>query len=177
MKRNLLVSIALLLTVVAVAFAQDPAIFFQGIQIHRDRLLLGNGINIVSWGAGTGANATTLTFTTPTAARTVTVPDATGTMTLNTGPTSAPRFESDTIQLSNTNPINLLTQLTSVIGCSATLKSSDSPGTDPTLITVMTTAGNANVSIYAWKPVSTSVTTLTSSSNTTHTVSVICVGT
>lgn len=72
---------------VAVLYAQEPQISQRGIVIIRGNLDLGGGAgNRVCYeGATVDANETCLAVTDPTADRTITLPDETGTLMTNTG--------------------------------------------------------------------------------------------
>lgn len=136
---------------VAVTFAQDPAMFMQGIQIHRDRLLLGNGINIVSWGSSTGAFASTLTWTTPTAARTVTVPDQSGTIMLSGG--TSPTSMRSGVGSIGTNPSSIVTGLSALTACSVSPRMTTGPylvSSPPFFFTTQLTATPGQLDVYHW---------------------------
>lgn len=77
--RHALLSLAVLICGgLATLYAQDPAMFFQRVEIHRGFLLLGASVDLKMDGSTAGTSVTTITVADPTAARTLTLPDATG---------------------------------------------------------------------------------------------------
>ncbi len=152
MRQKLTLIVGFLVIAVAVTFAQDPAMFFQGIQIHRDRLLLGNGINIQSCGqVACGTNLTSITFTTPTAPRTITVPDQSGTLMLAGGSGSS-SIRSGAFAF-NTNPGQITTGLSALTACSVSMRSSVSPTAlvgAPLYFTTQLTSTPGELDVFHW---------------------------
>lgn len=73
------------------------------------------------------------------------------------------------------NPTNVTTGLTSITSCTATLKGTATPGLSASVLTYGSSGGT--LALYAWRPTSSSVTTLVAlSSNETPTVGWVCVG-
>jgi hypothetical protein len=82
-----------------------------------------------------------------------------------------------TVTLDGTNPSSATTGLTAIVACSVTDKRSTAPGVDPTAFTIATAAVAGRLDIYAWKPTTTTDTTLVASGDSDDTVDWICVGT
>lgn len=76
--------------------------------------------------------------------------------------------------LDGTNPTPVTTSLTTIVSCTLTVKIATSTGVDTSMLTYGTSSGTLNM--YAWKPTSSSDTTLVASTGT-QTVGWICVGT
>ena len=91
-----LATLAILLTVTL--WGQEPQRFIRGIEILNGNLFLGPNGQICFEGATGNAFETCLTVTDPTADRTLTWPDSTGTAVLSGG--SAPFLDDDAMQLS-----------------------------------------------------------------------------
>lgn len=112
MKRFALGTLVACLGATAILFAQEPQLFFRGIEIHAGRLLLGKSINIEFDGSTNDTNTTTLTVVDPTGARTVTLPNATDTLvgkattdTLTNKTLTTPLYKEFTEDVTATNVI------------------------------------------------------------------------
>ena len=116
-------------------------------------------------GATDDAFETSVTFTEPTADRTLTFQNATGTAVLSAGATSG-AVASGSVTLDGSNPTSVTTGLTTLLGCIVTHQDSAAPGVDPSMFSVLTTATAGRVDIYAWKVTSSSDTTLIASTAT-----------
>lgn len=78
--RNPIVAVLMVLTLAAVAIAQDPIRQFSSFEIHRGWLWLGTNVNMYMEGATVDDYQTILAPADPTADRTWTFPDNTGTV-------------------------------------------------------------------------------------------------
>lgn len=99
--------------------------------------------------------ATTWTYTTPTANRTITVPNASGTLQLAT---TSVKMATGTGTLSS-NPTSVTTGLSTISTCVVTAYSADVDILFPYQFSIITTAVVGRLDVYQWKPTSTSVTT------------------
>lgn len=93
--KKLFALVTCLALVAAVLYAQEPRVIQNGLIIQRGNLLLGINGQICFEGATGNAFETCLTVTDPTADRTLTWPDSTGTAVLSGG--SAPFLDDDAI--------------------------------------------------------------------------------
>ena len=101
-------------------------------------------------GSTDDAFESTITFTQPTADRTITFPNATGTVVTAPGATSG-AVASGTVGLDGSNPTSVTTGLTTLLGCFVTLHSSAAPGDLIATFSVLTTASAGRLDIYAWE--------------------------
>lgn len=173
--RKLLLPVALVLTVVGAAWAQGAGGAFVPTFAYSIPAQW-TWTRLTPWvvkASNTASFAYSLVFATPTANRTITFGNVTGTVQVGSGQVS--KTDMAVVTLSGPNPTNYTTTLASVFGCTATLASSDAPN-DPTTLTLIATAGQAGVSLYAWKPSSSSVTTLVASSTSGRRVYLACSG-
>ncbi len=174
--RKALVSLALLLTVVGAAWAQGAG----GAFVPTFPYVIPaqwTWTRLTPWvvkASNTASFAYSLVFATPSANRTVTFSNDSGTVMLAGG--QALKTDSEVVTLSGPNPKNVTTSLASLFSCQATLVGGDSPGIDPVLLTLVATNGQSVVSIYAWKNASSSVTTLIASSTSGRRVYLACSG-
>ena len=107
----------------AVLFAQDPARFIQAVEVHRGRLLLGTGVNLEFEGATVDSYSTVVTVTDPTADRTITIPNVTGTLVVTGGESALTGDDailglgdgSDQVLLNRSTSLATDTALTSVL--------------------------------------------------------------
>jgi hypothetical protein len=76
--------------------------------------------------------------------------------------------------LDGSNPTDAATGLATIVACTASIKSTSAPGVGTSTLTY-TTSG-ATLSLYGWRPTSSSDTTLVASTGT-ETVGWVCVGT
>lgn len=118
---------------------------------------------------------TTLTLTQPTADRTVTVQNATGTLVLSPAATSG-AVASGTATLDGSNPTSVTTGLSVLLGCAVTLQTSTAPGDDIATFSILTTASAGRLDIYAWEFTSGTDATLVAS-DFVETVQWFCNGT
>lgn len=86
-----------------------------------------------------------------------------------------PGFKAGTATLDGGNPTNVTTGLSSLTGCTATIKGDATPGDDPIVVTVVHTAGSGTLEIHAWKT-NGSDPTLVASTDSTRVVSYLCAG-
>ena len=128
-------------------------------------------------GATDNTFETTVTFTEPTADRTHTHQDATGTVVLAPAATSA-GVEGGTVALDGANPTSVTTSLTTLRSCYVTLQRSSvpTPGTTLSEFSIATTASAGRLDIYAWASTSASDPTLVASTSG-DVVAWFCVGT
>ena len=96
---------------------------------------------------------TTVTFTQPTADRTETHQDATGTVVLSPGATSG-AVASGSVGLDGSNPTSVTTGLTTLLGCYVTNQNATAPGDAVASFSVQTTASAGRLDIYAWETTS-----------------------
>ena len=120
------------------------------------------------------ANETTITFTEPTADRTVTFGNQTGTVVLGQ---TALKVVGGTIALDGSNPSSATTGLATIVGCSVSLLDANTIGIDPISFSLVRTATAGQLDVYAWKATSSSNPTLTASTNSSSTVAYLCTGT
>lgn len=78
-----------------------------------------------------------------------------------TGPTT-----SGVVLLDGSNPTPVVTGLNTLTSCFVMRNTATTPGVTASTFTVQFTAGAALLNIYAWKPTSSSVTTLVASTDT-----------
>ena len=126
-------------------------------------------------GATDNASETTVTFTEPTADRTVTFPDATGTVVLANAATSG-AVEAGITSLDGSNPTSVTTNLSALAGCTVQQHTATAPGITILTFTTLTTAVAGRLDIYAWAATSSSNPTLIASVSQ-DTVRYVCVGT
>lgn len=121
-------------------------------------------------GAVEDANETFVTFTEPTADRTITIPDASGTVTLGAATTSA--IVAGVVDTgAGANPVSVTTGLSALKGCGANISGSGpTNNTTPMIITLQLTASAGRLDIYRW-------TTAGATSTTPAVVSYFCAGT
>ena len=115
-------------------------------------------------GATDDAFETTFTVTDPTADRTATVQDATGTVVLSPGTTSG-ALASGTAGLDGSNPTSVTTGLTTLLGCIVTLHSAAAPGDVIHTFSVQTTAAAGRLDVYGWTSTSGTDPTLVASTS------------
>lgn len=125
-------------------------------------------------GSTDDASETTITFTQPTADRTITFPNATGTVVLGSGATTG-AVDGGITSLDGSNPTSVTTNLSALVGCTVQQHTSSSPAL-LTTFTTLVTAVAGRLDIYAWEATSASNPTLTASART-DTVRYVCVGT
>lgn len=114
------------------------------------------------------ASAYNLTFTTPTANRTITFPNATGTVVLSSGTTNA-RMITGQADFGSTNPVSVVTGLTTLSACTASVVRGATGGnTAPYTITVIYTATAGQLDIWHWGTAG--------SASTAGTAAYFCVG-
>ena len=129
---------------------------------------------------GTTDNAfeTTVTVTNPTADRTVTIQDATGTVVIANATTAA-GIRAGTLTLDGSNPSSATTGLSAIAGCSVT----DVRSTAPTIVqgpahfTMIYTAAAGRLDVYAWNFTSASDPTLVASVAANALINYVCIGT
>lgn len=121
------------------------------------------------------ASETTITFTQPTADRTVTVQNATGTMVLAAAATSA-ALEAGITALDGSNPTSVTTNLSVLAGCTVQRHTATAPALGPAVFTTLVTAVAGRLDIYAWSATSASDPTLVASTSP-DTVRYVCIGT
>lgn len=124
-------------------------------------------------GATDDAYETTLTVTDPTADRTITVPNTTGTMVTAA---SALKIETGQATLDGANPTRVTTTI-AITNCVVTNQRSTAPEDDPTSFTVLATAGGTTLDIHAWKNSSGTDPTQLASTDNDDVIAYICVGT
>lgn len=76
--------------------------------------------------------------------------------------------------LDGSNPTDIATGLTTVVACSASIKTSTAPNLNTAVVTY--TTSSATLNLYAWKPTSEASPNLTAST-TTETIGWLCIGT
>jgi len=101
-------------------------------------------------GATDNAFETTVTFAEPTADRTLTFPDATGSVVTAAAATSA-AVASGSATLDGSNPTSVTTGLSVLLGCVVTNQDSNAPGDNIATFSVLTTASDGRLDIYAWE--------------------------
>ena len=121
------------------------------------------------------ANETTFTVTDPTADRTITFQNATGTSVLAAAATSA-ALEAGIVALDGANPTSVTTSLSVLAGCTVQRHTSTAVGLGAATFTTLTTAVAGRLDIYAWAPTSASDPTLVASTEV-DTVRWVCIGT
>lgn len=125
-------------------------------------------------GTTDNASETTFAVTNPTADRTVTLQDATGTLVLSPATTSG-AVEAALASLDGSNPTSVTTGLSALAGCTVQQHTSTTP-TFLTTFTTLTTAVAGRLDIYAWAATSASDPTLIASTSV-DTVRYVCIGT
>lgn len=126
-------------------------------------------------GSTDDASETTFTFTQPTADRTVTFQNATGTVALAPAATSG-ALEAGITALDGSNPTSVTTSLSALAGCTVDRHTSTAPGLGASVFTTIVTATAGRLDIYAWEPTSASDPTLVASTQP-DTVRYVCIGT
>lgn len=121
------------------------------------------------------ASETTFTITNPTADRTVTFANATGTVVLAAAATSG-AVEAGLTNLDQSNPTSVTTNLSVLAGCTVQQHDSVAPGIGPITFTTLVTAVAGRLDIYAWEATSSSNPTLIASTSG-EAVRYVCVGT
>ena len=119
---------------------------------------------------------TTITFAQPTADRTITLQNATGTGVLSPAATSG-AVASGSVGLDGSNPTSVTTGLTTLLGCTVYLLRSTTPGIRAVTFTVQTTATAGQLDIYAWNFTSSSDPTLVANTAGNDVVQWFCNGT
>ena len=117
----------------------------------------------------------TITFTQPTADRTITFQNATGTAVVSDAATSG-GIRAGTTALDGSNPTSITTGLSALAGCVVVRDTSVAPGIVATTFTVLRTATAGRLDIYAWSATSSSNPTLIAST-AQDTVNWFCTGT
>ena len=113
------------------------------------------------------ASETTITFTEPTADRTHTHQNASGTVVLGEAASSG-GVASGTITLDGANPTSVTTGLTTLLGCDVSALRTTMAGVHAGslhLLTIQTTATAGQIDIYAWTATSSSNPTLIASTS------------
>ena len=118
---------------------------------------------------------TTVTFTQPTADRTETHQNASGTVVLGEGTTDG-GIDAGTTALDGSNPTSVTTGLSALTACTVHTTTEDAPGLGPISFTILRTATAGQLDIYAWAATSASNPTLIASTST-RLVEYVCVGT
>lgn len=118
---------------------------------------------------------TTFTLVQPTADRTVTIQNATGTVVLAAAATSG-AVEAGLTALDGANPTSVTTNLSVLAGCTVQQHTSTAPGLGPITFSTLTTAVAGRLDIYAWQATSASNPTLIASTSP-DSVRYVCVGT
>lgn len=126
-------------------------------------------------GALDNDSETTVTFTEPTADRTHTHQNATGTVVLANAATSG-AVEAGLASLDGSNPTSVTTNLSALAGCTVQQHTATVPGLGPITFTTLVTATAGRLDIYAWNATSTSNPTLVASGSL-DTVRYTCIGT
>ena len=126
-------------------------------------------------GSTDDAFETTVTYTNPTADRTETHQDATGTLVLGEGTTTG-GIDAGTTLLDGSNPTSVTTGLSALTACWVNRTIGTSPGVTAYIFTILRTAVAGRLDIYAWQPTSSSDPTLVASASTDR-VEYGCVGT
>ena len=121
------------------------------------------------------ASETTWTVTDPTADRTITFQNATGTVMVANA-TTAGGVRAGLVTLDGSNPTSVTTGLSALAGCSANLDIGTTPGLGPITLTIIRTAVAGRLDIYAWNATSTSNPTLVASTSGLA-ATYVCVGT
>lgn len=117
-------------------------------------------------GATADLNETTVSFADPTADRTVTFPDNTGTVILSKTASVLTAAASGAVVLDGSNPSSVTTGLTTISACSVIQNTSVTPGLDPASFTIQFTPSAGQLDVYAWKFTSASNPTLIASTRT-----------
>ena len=126
-------------------------------------------------GSTDDAFETTVTYTNPTADRTETHQDASGTLVLGEGTTDG-GIDAGTTTLDGSNPTSVTTGLSALTACTVHTTTDDAPGLGPISFTILRTATAGRLDIYAWAATSASDPTLIASTST-RLVEYVCVGT
>lgn len=170
------VGAVLLAASVVALYAQEPAVFERGLNVIRGELLMGGvaGNTIAFEGATGDANETRFVVTDPTADRTVTFGDQSGTVVLGA---SGLKIAAGTITLDGTNPSSATTGLAAITACTVTDKRNDTLGDDPSQFTVFTSAVAGRLDVYAWKNTGGTDPTLVASTDADDLIDYVCVGT
>lgn len=85
------------------------------------------------------------------------------------------KVKTGTVALDGTNPTDVATGLTTIIGAAVSLKQATAPGDDPSWLSCDWSGGT--LSIYAWKNTGGTDPTLVASTNSTAVISYIAIGT
>ena len=126
-------------------------------------------------GATDDAFETSVTFTEPTADRTITFPNATGTVVVGQSATDG-AVAAGITSLDGANPTSVTTGLSALAGCTPLQHTATAPGLRLHTFTTLLTAVAGRLDIYAWDVTSSSNPTLIASTST-DTVRWHCVGT
>lgn len=126
-------------------------------------------------GSTDDASETTFTFTQPTADRTVTFQNATGTVALAPAATSG-ALVAGIVALDGSNPTSVTTGLSVLAGCTVDRHTATAPGLGASVFTTIVTATAGQLDIYAWQPTSSGDATLVASTQP-DTVRYVCIGT
>ena len=126
-------------------------------------------------GSTDDASETTITFTQPTADRTITFPNATGNAMIANAATSA-MVRTGTVTLDGSNPSSATTGLSVIESCTVTAQTATAPGDRFVMFTLQTTASAGRVDVYAWTTDG-SDPTLAASTVVGDVVRYVCVGT
>lgn len=116
-----------------------------------------------------------LRFTGPTTARTYTLPDANGRITV-TATAGAWKFAAGSITLDGTNPSSATTGLATIVACTVTDNRATAPGDEVSTFTTGTAATAGQLDVYAWVGSATDP-TLAASTDSNDVVDYICIGT
>lgn len=151
-------------------FAQGEAQrFFNSVEVHRGLFLLGTSISQYFEGSTNDDAETQLTVTDPTADRTITLPNDSGTVMLaDSAATSA--VVGGLVAIGATNPTTVVTGLTTLTACTVNMfDTAPASNTDPFIAWVQYTSTAGQLKIY----------TFTTTGSATHAVgeaSYLCAG-
>ena len=166
---------------IAIAIAQTPSA--GGAFLPLESYVLGANatwtwLNSSPWvieGSTVDGFETTDTYTNPTADRTHTHQDATGTVVLAQAATSG-AVEAGLTSLDGANPTSVTTNLSALAGCTVQGHVSAAPGLGPVTFTTILTSVAGRLDIYAWRATSASDPTLIADVSV-DAVRYVCVGT
>lgn len=175
---SLVAGVVLLGAAISVVIAQPEAFRpLQAVEIHVGRLFIGAGATgfLQFDGATANSSETTVNVTDPTADRTITFPNATGTVMI-AGAASGSKVVSGVTTADGSNPTAVATGLSDIAGCTVDFATGTALGDDPNSLSIdMHSAGTLD--IYVWKNTSGTDPTQTASSLTTLQIVYVCVGT
>lgn len=146
-------ALILLAALATIAYAQEQQ-RLENILI-LNRLALAGGVNLVMEGTTNDASETTLTAGEPTADRTITLPDMTGTVQVGV---NAQKWEAKLITASGANPYSYTTGLATLTGCSVIPTKSTLANESTAFATAIFTASAGRLDIYRWRTTGTEAT-------------------